>query len=147
MSTFSEWTVGGIFYSTLILAETFGKSNTGRIVDLNPNEGNPYTPAYAIYENNALSKVALFNYVDDPSGASDLSVTIALPAGAPANIRVKWVVLLINLFSTTDRDFQIPCRRFRCPEAKHQLGWADIWKPVPGGWTPQGRSEHCVNQL
>lgn len=91
MSTFSEWTVGGIFYSTLILAETFGKSNTGRIVDLNPNEGNPYTPAYAIYENNALSKVALFNYVDDPSGASDLSVTIALPAGAPANIRVKYL--------------------------------------------------------
>ncbi|RXW22272.1 hypothetical protein EST38_g3572 [Candolleomyces aberdarensis] len=91
-STFNQWTVGSIFYSTIILAEAFGKSNTSRIVDLGANSGSIYTPAYAIYENDALSKVALFNYVDDPSGASDVTVSISIPnAGVPTSIRVKYL--------------------------------------------------------
>ncbi|KAF5334902.1 hypothetical protein D9611_009930 [Ephemerocybe angulata] len=92
MSTFNQWTVGAIFYSTMILAETFGQSNTARIVDLNPNQGNPLTPAYGIYERDVLSKVALFNFVTDPSGNSDLKVAISIPnAGVPGSVRVKYL--------------------------------------------------------
>ncbi|KAF5319596.1 hypothetical protein D9619_008683 [Psilocybe cf. subviscida] len=65
----SGWTVGPVYYSALVLAEAFGKTNTSRIVDLSEN---PNTPAYAVYEKDALNKVALINYMDDPSGSSDL---------------------------------------------------------------------------
>jgi hypothetical protein len=65
-SAFNEWTVGSVFYSAMIMAEAFGKQES-RIVDL--QVGSPLTPAYAIYEGNTLSKFALFNYVDDRSGA------------------------------------------------------------------------------
>ena len=79
---FNQWTVGGVYYSAIILAEALGISNTSRVIDLNPNEGNEYTPAYAIYEYGALSKVAVFNYVDDPTAASDLEITIAVQGGS-----------------------------------------------------------------
>ena len=89
-TNFNQWTVGAVYYSALILAEVFGKSNTSRIVDLWGNAGNVYTPSYAIYEEGFLSKVALFNYVDDDSGASDLIVAISIPgAGVPLSVKVK----------------------------------------------------------
>jgi hypothetical protein len=41
---------------------------------------NNFTPAYAIYEQDTLSKVALINFMDDnQKGANDLEVTIRLP--------------------------------------------------------------------
>ncbi len=92
-STFNQWTVGAVYYSVLVLAEAFGKSNTSQIVDL--TAGNEFTPAYAIYENGQLSKMALFNYVDDLGGTrgpSDLSVTLSVPgAGVPASVKVKYL--------------------------------------------------------
>jgi hypothetical protein len=91
-SAFNDWTVGPIYYSTIILAEALGKSDTGRITDLNGNTGNPFTPSYAIYENDVLSKVALFNYIDDKSGASNSLVTINVPAGNPASVKVKYLL-------------------------------------------------------
>ncbi|KAJ3569540.1 hypothetical protein NP233_g4984 [Leucocoprinus birnbaumii] len=93
-STFHQWTVGAIYYSVLVLAEAFGKTNTSQIVDLTSAIGaNEFTPVYAIYENSALSKVALFNYVDDLGGTrgpSDLKVTLNVPSGT-GSVRVKYL--------------------------------------------------------
>jgi len=48
------------------------------------------TPAYSIYDNGVLSKVALINFMDDPSGKSDINVTIAVNgSNVPAQARVK----------------------------------------------------------
>ena len=89
---FNQWTVGGVYYSAIVLAEAFGTSNTSRVMDLNPNGGNEYTPAYAIYEYGALSKVAVFNYVDDRSGASNLSITLAVQGGSlSSTVKVKYL--------------------------------------------------------
>ena len=88
-STYNQWTAGAVYYSIVVLAEAFGKTNTSRIIDLFGNTGSIYTPSYAIYENNVLSKVALFNYMDDKTGASNSQVTITVPAGAPSTVKVK----------------------------------------------------------
>ncbi|KAH6912214.1 hypothetical protein BKA70DRAFT_1384741 [Coprinopsis sp. MPI-PUGE-AT-0042] len=92
MAAFNQWTVGPIFYSALILAEAFGKSNTSRVADLRPNGGSVSTPAYAIYENDQINKVALFNYLSDPSGASDISVTLTVDGTVPSSVRVKYLL-------------------------------------------------------
>ena len=95
-STFHQWTVGAIYYSVLVLAEALGKSNTSQVVDLTLI-GSEFTPAYAIYENGMMSKVALFNYVDDLEGTrepSDLKVSLVIPAGiigAGGNVKVKYL--------------------------------------------------------
>lgn len=46
-----------MYYSALITSEVFGPSNTSRIVDLLGNDGNIYTPQYAVYEGDVLAKV------------------------------------------------------------------------------------------
>ena len=86
-TAFHQWTAGATYYSTIVLAEAFGTSNTSQIVDLKANGGNNLTPAYAIYEQGVLSKVVLFNYMDGRS--NDLQVTIQLPNGAPQSVQVK----------------------------------------------------------
>jgi hypothetical protein len=55
-----------------------------------------YTPAYAIYEQGIVARVALFNYVTDPSGGSTYTVSIAVGGtgvgqadGSPASVKVK----------------------------------------------------------
>ncbi|KXN82401.1 hypothetical protein AN958_02606 [Leucoagaricus sp. SymC.cos] len=94
-STFHQWTVGPIYYSVLVLAEAFGKSNTSQIVDLTGAIGSEFTPAYAIYENGQLSKAALFNFVDDQQGTqgtADLNVTLSVAgAGVPQSVKVKYL--------------------------------------------------------
>ncbi|KAF5371018.1 hypothetical protein D9615_010018 [Tricholomella constricta] len=88
-SAFNEWTVGAIYYSVIIVAEIFGKSNVSQIVDTSNN--GIYTPSYAIYDNGALSKVALFNFIDDPSGAHDITGTITVNGGqVPPQVWVKY---------------------------------------------------------
>ncbi|KAK8866161.1 hypothetical protein IAR55_001312 [Kwoniella newhampshirensis] len=81
-STTKQWTTGSVYYATLLVAEAFGQSNVSRIVDMTPtpdvDANNIYHPAYAVYENDAPSRVVLFNYIDDASGANDLSVTLTL---------------------------------------------------------------------
>ena len=87
-----QWTVGAIYYSAIVLAEAFGKTNTSRIIDLEANGGNVLTPAYAIYEENTLSKIALINYMDDgQTGKNDLVVTVQVPSGVPGRVQVKYV--------------------------------------------------------
>lgn len=97
-SAFNQWTIGPIFYSVLIMPEVLGKSNTSRVVDLWPNSGNELTPAYAIYENNQLARVALFNYMTDPTGGMAYTANISIGGGqtgqaqsAPATVQVKCV--------------------------------------------------------
>ncbi|TFK29209.1 hypothetical protein FA15DRAFT_664535 [Coprinopsis marcescibilis] len=91
-AAFNQWTVGPIFYSALIMAEVFGKSNTSRTIDLQANMGSGSTPAYAIYENDQISKVALFNFLSDPTGANDLSVALTVDGGVPASVNVKYLL-------------------------------------------------------
>ncbi|KAJ7811864.1 glycoside hydrolase family 79 protein [Mycena leptocephala] len=78
VSRYYEWTVGAIYYSAVISAEVFGKTNTSQIIDLLGNNASDHTPyaillseQYAIYENGSLARVALFNYITDSTGASD----------------------------------------------------------------------------
>ena len=95
-STYHEWTIGAIFYSILAMPEVLGNTNTSRVVDLNANGGADKTPAYAIYENDQLARVALFNYLDDGTGAMALDVAVSVggnatgqPLTTPASVKVK----------------------------------------------------------
>ena len=95
-STYRQWTIGPIYYSALVMAEALGSSNATQIVDLLPNNANIYTPAYSIYENGNLARILLFNYVTDPSGASDLTVQLNLngaggSSAGPSQIQVKYL--------------------------------------------------------
>ncbi|KAI0659526.1 glycoside hydrolase family 79 protein [Cubamyces menziesii] len=98
-SSYHQWTVGPIFYSVLAVAETLGSSNNSQIVDLNANGGNIFTPGYAVYENGNLARLALLNFMTDPSGANDYTATISVgggesgqPNGTPAQVKVKYLV-------------------------------------------------------
>ena len=88
-STFHQWTIGPIYYSALVVAETFGSSNQSRVLDLFANNADVDTPAYAIYENGAPTRVALLNYMTDPSGASDY--TVNLSGGGSNSVQVKYL--------------------------------------------------------
>lgn len=76
----------------MVVAETIGASGKAQIMDLNANGGNELTPAYAVYENGKPVRVALFNYITDPSGGSTYTATIALGDATPAQVQVKYVV-------------------------------------------------------
>ena len=90
MSAFDQWTIGPVYYAAVILAEAFGTSGTAQIIDLQLNGGNIYTPGYAIYENGQLDKLALFNYVTDPTGASTYTASISFNGGStPSQVSVK----------------------------------------------------------
>ncbi|KAJ7204663.1 glycoside hydrolase family 79 protein [Mycena pura] len=90
-SKYYEWTIGAIFYSALISAEVFGKTNTSQIIDLLGNNASIYTPQYAIYENGALARVALFNYITDSTGKSDYTATLTVSGGTvPSSVQVKY---------------------------------------------------------
>ncbi|KAF5329457.1 hypothetical protein D9619_009103 [Psilocybe cf. subviscida] len=90
-STFRQWTVGPVYYSALVMAEAIGASNNSQVLDLAANNNNIFSPAYAIYEGGNLARVLLFNYVSDPTGASDISVALSLASGGsmPGQIQVK----------------------------------------------------------
>ncbi len=86
-----QWTIGSTFYSTVVVAEAFGKSGTSQIVDLQANGDNIYTPGYAIYDNGSLARVALFNYITDPSGSSDYTASLSSADGTiPSQVYVKY---------------------------------------------------------
>lgn len=85
-----------IFYAVLAVAETLGTSNTSQIMDLQANNGSTYTPAYAVYENGECARLALFNFVTDPTGASTYTATFSVGGGStgetnatPASVQVK----------------------------------------------------------
>ncbi|WVF70633.1 hypothetical protein IAT40_005426 [Kwoniella sp. CBS 6097] len=86
-----QWTTGSIYYSSLVVAEAFGRSNASRIVDITPSTDTDansiYHPAYAIYENDAVSRVALFNFIDDNTGGNDLTVNVPANGASTVNVR------------------------------------------------------------
>lgn len=113
MSRVYEWTTGSVYYSTLLVAELFGRSETSRIVDIthtssipinvqtNTNEDGStydvtssddmYHPTYLIYDGETPTRAALFNFISDPSGASDAQVTLNFNGtSAPGQVFVRY---------------------------------------------------------
>lgn len=87
-----------LIHLCISVAEAFGTSNKSRIIDLQLNQNNIYTPGYAIYDGDVLARLALFNYVTDPTGASAYTASFAIgggdtgqPNGTPAQVKVKSV--------------------------------------------------------
>ncbi|KAI0659525.1 glycoside hydrolase superfamily [Cubamyces menziesii] len=99
LSLFDQWTVGPVFYSTLFMAEALGTTNTSRVVDLLANDGNEFTPAYAIYEEHALARIALINYMNAQDGLGSYTVSLSVggvqigePNDTPAQVKVKYLL-------------------------------------------------------
>ncbi|KAG9127511.1 hypothetical protein FRC07_012798 [Ceratobasidium sp. 392] len=108
------WTTGAVYYSTLFIAEAFGQSGDSQVVDLALNGNNTLTPGYAIYENGNPARVALFNYIDDPSGANDYTANIAVGGQQT------------GLASTTPTSVSV--RYMRAPAlGSHNVTWAGQW--------------------
>ena len=89
---------GPIYYAALAMTEVLGRSNQSQVIALGVNNDDQSTPGYAIYENGTPMRVALFNYLDDTSGAYDLSVAISIgggetgqPPSTPPSVRVKYL--------------------------------------------------------
>ncbi|TYJ52266.1 hypothetical protein B9479_007140 [Cryptococcus floricola] len=96
LSSTRQWTPGSVYYPTLVIAEAFGKSNTSRVVDLTPlaevDANYIYHPVYGIYENDALARMVLFNFIDDATGGSDLDVVINVQnQGSPSEVYVRYL--------------------------------------------------------
>lgn len=91
-STFHQWTIGPIYYSALVVAEALGSSNTAQVLDLQANGGSDYTPGYAIYENGQPVRVALTNFISDPSGNSDYTASISIGGTVPPQVKVKYLL-------------------------------------------------------
>lgn len=81
--------VGPIYYSALAVAEALGSSNTAQVLDLQANGGSDYTPGYAIYENGQPVRIALTNFISDPSGNSDYTASISIGGTVPPSVKVK----------------------------------------------------------
>ncbi|KAI0774365.1 glycoside hydrolase family 79 protein [Fomes fomentarius] len=97
-SSFHQWTTGPIFYSAIFVAEALGKTNNSQVKDIFPNDANDLTPGYAIYENGKFARLALINYMTDPSGANDYTATVNVGGdnfgeanGVPASVKVKYL--------------------------------------------------------
>ncbi|KAI0031066.1 hypothetical protein K488DRAFT_52875 [Vararia minispora EC-137] len=95
-SAYYGWTVGPIYYSALVLAETMGSSNTSQVVELFQNSNSPYTPGWAVYENGIPKKVLMINYMTDSTGSSDYTASVAIGGGTtgqtaatPSSVKVK----------------------------------------------------------
>lgn len=80
------------------MAEALGGSSTAQVIDLFPNNANEFTPAYGIYENGQMARVALFNYMTDSSGAHDYTATISVGGSGsgeanatPSSVKVKYL--------------------------------------------------------
>ncbi|KAF7307934.1 Glyco-hydro-79C domain-containing protein [Mycena kentingensis (nom. inval.)] len=90
-SSFHQWTIGPIYYSALVMAEAIGPSNQTQVLDLHANNNNEFTPAYAIYDAGKPARVALFNYITDASGTSDVTAVISVGDATPAAVKVKYL--------------------------------------------------------
>ncbi|KAI0830342.1 hypothetical protein BC628DRAFT_1416627 [Trametes gibbosa] len=98
LSSVKQWTIGPTFYSSIVIAEALGKTNTSRVLDLFANEANTYTPGYAIYENDALARLVLINFMSEQNGQGAYTATISVGGGdtgeanaTPAQVKVKYL--------------------------------------------------------
>ncbi|KAH9476922.1 Beta-glucuronidase [Psilocybe cubensis] len=89
-SVFHKWSVGPIYYTSLVVAEALGPSNTSQVMFLEANNNNSLTPAYGIWEHGRLARVLMVNFVSDNSTRSDLTVALDMDgSGMPATVKVK----------------------------------------------------------
>ncbi|KAF5335013.1 hypothetical protein D9758_016183 [Tetrapyrgos nigripes] len=80
------------------MAEALGMTGSAQVMDLSVNDGNNYTPTYAIYKNDIPVCMALINFRADKSGTSAYTVSISIsggdtgqPASTPSSIKVKYL--------------------------------------------------------
>ncbi|KAJ1302509.1 hypothetical protein OPQ81_002828 [Rhizoctonia solani] len=104
-STFRQWTTGSVYYSTLIVTELFGKSGKSRIMDLNANNGENFTPGYVVYEDGAPTRVLLINYVDDATGGHDATARIQI-GGADGTAVSPLTQVRVKYFSAPSVSFK-----------------------------------------
>lgn len=83
MSTFRQWTTSAPYYSALVMSEVMQEDGS-QVMDLLLGGNSTNTPGYAIYKNGQPTKLALFNYISDPSGAHD--VQFNFPSSQPSVI-------------------------------------------------------------
>ena len=83
-------------YATLVVAEALGTTNTSQVLDLFANSNSDSTPAYAVYENGALARMVLVNYLTEQNGQGAYTATISVGGGqtgeangTPASVKVK----------------------------------------------------------
>ncbi|KIO19619.1 glycoside hydrolase family 79 protein, partial [Tulasnella calospora MUT 4182] len=84
-STFRQWTTAPHYYSTLIMSEVM--EDGSQVMDLLLGGNSTHTPGYAIDKGGTPIKLALFNYITDPSGANDAQFNF--PSTQPS-VRVKY---------------------------------------------------------
>ncbi|KAJ3821688.1 hypothetical protein F5880DRAFT_1580313 [Lentinula raphanica] len=97
-STYRQWTVGPVFYSSLVIAEAIGPSNQSQVLEIGAENQSTYTPNYVIYENNQPTRMVLINFLSDSSGNSNYTANIAIGGGqtgqsntTPAQVKVKYL--------------------------------------------------------
>ncbi|KAJ3880476.1 hypothetical protein F5051DRAFT_161099 [Lentinula edodes] len=97
-SSFREWTVGPVFYSSLVIAEALGPSNQSQVLEVGAENQSTYTPNYVIYENGQPVRMVLINFLSDSSGNSNYTANIAIGGGqtgqsntTPSQVTVKYL--------------------------------------------------------
>jgi hypothetical protein len=86
MSTFRGWTTTPPYYSALIMSEVMEEEGS-QVMDLLLGGNSTHTPGYAVYKDGQPIKLALFNYITDPSGNNDAQFNF--PSSQPS-VRVKY---------------------------------------------------------
>jgi len=144
-TAYHQWTIGAVYYAALAIAEVMGPSGQTQIMDLAANGNNPMTPGYSVYENGNLVKLALFNYMTDPSGANTYTTTVQIDSGVPSQVKVKYLAsssvsnhdnitwagqTLGGVFETDGRlSGQIQIQTVNCDQGANQC---QIQVPAPG---------------
>ncbi|KAF9223282.1 glycoside hydrolase family 79 protein, partial [Gyrodon lividus] len=99
-SSYHQWTIGAIYYSSLFIAEALGPTGTAQVVDLTnsltsngvgPVSTATYTPVYGIYENGQMARLVAFNFVSDSSGASEVSLVVGVQGASVGSVQVKYL--------------------------------------------------------
>ncbi|KAJ3727373.1 hypothetical protein DFJ43DRAFT_1001722 [Lentinula guzmanii] len=97
-SSYKEWTVGPVFYSSLVIAEALGPSNQSQVLEIGAENQSTYTPNYVIYENGQPVRMVLINFLSDSSGNSNYTANIAIGGGqtgqsntTPSQVKVKYL--------------------------------------------------------
>jgi hypothetical protein len=75
----------------LVVAEALGQTGTAQVIDLFP--ASVAQPIYSIYENGKPSKLVLFNYASDPTGAANYQFNASIDGGSvPSQVAVKYLL-------------------------------------------------------
>ncbi|KAJ7826423.1 hypothetical protein B0H13DRAFT_2440618 [Mycena leptocephala] len=109
------------------MAEAIGPSNETQVLNYGVADLTSFTPICGIYENGVPVCVAIFSYVDNPSGANTVHAVISIArATMPASVRVKYlavttVVQKLEVYvGGADVRRQLRVRRTPLRHARHQ---------------------------